>query len=178
MSRTNYITRLVLLISLTLAITLAGLPQPVTGPLVNTMLLLTTMLLDMTGGIILGLITPGTAAIRGQLPPILAPMVPFIMLGNVIIVVVFAVIVKSLKSTRLHKDQPLISPAHWIALVPASVAKTLWLYYSVKLILPMVFGKQLPEAFIAMMAIPQLVTALIGGALAFFLAGILVKVLK
>ncbi len=178
MNRTKTITRLVILISLTLAIEMVGLPQPITGPLVNTMLLLTTLLLNVTAGIVLGIITPLTAVIRGQLPPVFLPMVPFIVAANILLVSIFGILIKTFKTTKLHNKTPLLSPAHWIGLLAGSTVKFLFLYYSAKTLVPLMFGKNFSPQFLAMMALPQFITAVIGGAFAFFLAGILIKILK
>ncbi len=162
--RTLYLTRLVFLIAITLTITLIGLPQPVTGPLINTMLLLTTLILGPWAGAAVGTITPVAAAFRGQLPPFLLPMVPFIILGNALLVWGFKFI-----AGRNRTPHVLRSVRHWVGLVVGSTLKFLWLYSAARLLVPLFFGKDLPEAFIAMMAMPQLVTALIGGVLAFLL---------
>jgi len=178
LSRTNYITRLVILISLTLTVEMVGLPQPVTGPLVNMMLILTALLLNMMGGVILGCITPLAAVIRGQLPPFLLPMVPFIIFGNVLLVVLFGTIKNLLKHPKLTHSNPFYSIANWTGLLVGAFVKFIWLYYSATIILPVVLHKHLPEEAIALMASPQLVTALIGGSVALFLANLLQKILN
>lgn len=78
------LTRIALLLALTLAVQLLRLPAPVTGPLVNLMLILSTALAGTAGGAGVGLLTPWTALLLGIIPPILAPAIPFIMAGNAI----------------------------------------------------------------------------------------------
>ena len=78
----KWLARTAILLALTLAFQMIGLPQPVTGPAVNAMLLISGTYVGALGGIIIGLLTPLIAFARGILPPPLAPMIPFIMLGN------------------------------------------------------------------------------------------------
>ncbi len=178
LSRTNYITRLVILISLTLIIEMIGLPQPVTGPLVNMMLLLTSLLLNITGGVIMGCVTPLAAVIRGQLPPFLLPMVPFIMLGNVLLVVIFGFFKSILKYQKLTHSNPFYSFSDWTGLIFGAFIKFVWLYFSATIILPVLLHKELPAEAIALMTTPQLVTALTGGAFALFVANLLKRILN
>ena len=161
MSKTTTITRTVFLISITLIIEMIGLPQPVTGPLVNMMLILTTLILNPLAGIILGAITPTVALIRGQLPSILFPMVPFIIVGNASLVLIFALVLKPVK----NKNTLVLvkSITHWLAIIAASTAKFVWLYLSVRTFLPLLLGRSLPNKIMALMALPQLITALLGG---------------
>jgi hypothetical protein len=161
MQKTRYLTRLVILISLTLVIEMLGLPQPITGPLVNMMLFLTTLMLGASAGMALGTITPLVALLRGQLPPVLFAFVPFIIIGNALLVIVYFLLSKSKKYDKIY-----YSIIHWIGVISAATVKFMWLFLSAKFVLPLVFGKALPPAIITVMAIPQLVTALIGGVLA------------
>ena len=160
MQKTQYLTRLVFLISLTLVLEMAGLPQPFTGPLINMMLFLTAMILGWAGGFTLGCITPILAAMRGQLPAILLPFLPFIIIGNALLVVVYFY-----SQNKTKTPAQLKSIRHWILILFASFIKFLWLFFSAKFVLPIVFGKNLPPAFITMMSLPQLFTALLGGIL-------------
>jgi len=161
MKRTKMLTRLVFLLSLTLAIEMIGLPQPITGPLVNLMLLLTALLLNSFAAVILGLATPLMGLLRGQLPPILAPMVPFIMLANAVYILLFAMLASAGKQSLSLKRW-----RGWMALAIAAAGKTLILYAAATLVVPLLFGRQLPEAVIAAFTFPQLITATVGGAAA------------
>ena len=163
MDKTRYLTRLVFLISLTLVLEMIGLPQPLTGPLVNMMLFLTILILGRFAGMTLGSITPIIAAFRGQLPALLVPFIPFIIIGNILLVIVYFLL-----KNQPTEQSPKIgkSVSHWIGICAASITKFLWLYLSAKFVLPLVFGKALPPLFISMMSLPQLFTALLGGFLA------------
>jgi hypothetical protein len=162
MRKTLFLTRLVFFISLTIVLEMVGLPQPITGPIINMMLFLTVMILSRAGGITLGSLTPILAVLRGQLPAILVPFVPFIIIGNGILVIVYFYF----NNNALPGPGPIKSVRHWIGIGAAAVVKFSWLFISAKYVLPIIFGKSLPPIFITMMSLPQLFTALIGGILA------------
>ncbi len=159
-------SRLIFLITLTLIFELIGLPQPLTGPLVNMMLILTALVISPIAGCVLGLITPVVAGLRGQLPALLLPMIPFIVAANALLVVGFSVF-RHLLARWLKDNNILLSIPAWCGLVVGATVKFLILYNAARFFLPFFMGKNLPQAIIAAMSIPQLVTALIGGALAF-----------
>ena len=169
---THYITRLMFFVALTLVIELLGLPQPFTGPLINAMLILTTLVLQPAAGVIVGALTPTVALLRGQLPPVLLPMVPFIMTANALLVFSFALIKNLLKHFAQEKSI-LFSINVWLALTAAAFLKFAWLYFSARLVLPLLLGIHLPKPFIAMMAFPQFLTAFTGGVLAMVIYSLL-----
>ncbi len=164
-------SRLALLIALTITLQMAGLPQPAIGPLVNMMLIITTLVINPLGGLALGVVTPLVAVLGGQLPPLLIPMAPFIMIGNALFVILFAAI-GGMKSALTEKE-PLYSVWAWIGLVVAAAAKTAWLYLIVRMLLPHLIGKPVPAPLLALMSLPQFVTAGIGGSFAFLFFNIL-----
>jgi hypothetical protein len=167
--KTVKLTRLVLLIAITLIIGMIGLPQPLTGPLINLMLVLTTLITGVTGGIVLGCITPLIALTRGQLPPVLAPFIPFIMSGNALYILLFGA------CCNRRCGLPLRSWRAWLGVVTGSAAKFIWLFVAARLLMPLLLAKTLPEAILAMMTLPQLITALIGGAAALLFHALLVQ---
>jgi len=169
--KTLFISRLSLLVSLTLIIQIAGFPQPITGPLINAMLLITTSLIGCIGGVTLGCLTPIIAILRGQLPPILASLVPFIAVGNSILVIVFFIVNYRLKIkvNQIRRFQV------YFAIFSAAVAKFLFLVSTVKIIFPLILMHQVPQKYITLLMIPQLFTALIGGIIFLTLLKILDK---
>lgn len=160
--RNLYIARLALILALTLVIQGGGFPQPITGPLINAMLLITAILLAPIAGVILGILTPLVAVLRGQLPAILAPMVPFIMIGNGIYVLLFCF----LKSKHNNSNIFVFS---LFSLIIASLSKFIWIFFSAKILLVLFFNIKFPEKLLAMMSFPQFVTAMTGGLLALLL---------
>jgi hypothetical protein len=148
------ITRTAILMALTLVIQMMGMPQYATGPLVNTMLYIASVFVGILGGVAIGLITPVIAFWRGILPAPLGPMIPFIALGNVVLVVVYGLVEKRNK---------------YVAVVAASIIKYLVLAGAVR------FVVAVPPKIAQMMQLPQLITALAGGAIAILLSEILIR---
>ncbi|MFC1569311.1 ECF transporter S component [bacterium] len=167
---TLFIARMALLIALTFVIQMLGLPQPITGPFINTLLFLTCAILGPLAGVTLGIITPIVALIRGQLPPVLMPMLPFIALSNATLVLIYSIIYKNLFLRTERK---------WIILIPiffASLGKFTLLLLSVRFIIPLVIGHRFPPQIEWIMAFPQLLTALGGGIIFVLLLRIFKKV--
>jgi hypothetical protein len=155
------LVRLALLMGAALLITNMGMPQWVTGPLINGLLILSVEWGGVSQGIAVGMVTPIGAALRGILPLPLFAMIPFIVLGNAFMV--------SLYGALRHRGRGL-------SLVVAAIGKFALLYGAVSLLLvrPLyleIGGRShtvtLSSAVLAMMGWPQLLTALAGGALAF-----------
>ena len=125
--------------------------QAITGPLINAILLLTTTLAGPSAAIMTGLIPSVVALSRGLLPVVLAPVVPFIMIANAVYVTAFAQL----------KEKSFAG-----AVVTASVLKFGCLY----LVSQVLLAQLLPGKFLTvaskMMSWPQLVTALVGGFIA------------
>lgn len=170
MRRTQYITRLVFLITITLAVEWIGLPQPATGPFVNFMLILTTYLLNVYAGMLLGFITPVLALVRGQLPVILSLYVPFIMAGNAIFVFIFHIISRNKSGSGSEW-----SWRKWLGLFLAATVKFMWFYITAHLFLPLLLTHAVPEKILAILTFPQLITAIIGGTLALLFHALLVQ---
>lgn len=143
----RWLTRTALLLALTVILQMFGWPQLVTGPLVNAMLLLTATFVDPLSGVVVGLLSPWIAFLRGILAAPLAPMIPFIMLGNACYVLIYSWL-KGKNWSRL------------LGLVTASVVKFLILGIAVR------FVTKLPPPVTKAMQWPQLITALIGGLIA------------
>ncbi|MEN3184245.1 MAG: ECF transporter S component [Atribacterota bacterium] len=149
----RFVTSTGILFALVLVVQVLGLPQMVTGPLVNAMLLLATVFVGMASGVLIGLFTPWVALLRGILPAPLGPMVPFIMLGNAALVVVFGL---------FRRKEGLLPEV--TGMVLGAFVKYLVLSQAVR------FLVTLPPRVAQMMQIPQLITALLGGAVALLLS--------
>lgn len=152
-----FLTRTAVLLALTLAIQMVGMPQYATGPLVNTMLYIAATFVGIWGGVAIGVVTPAIAFWRGILPPPLGPMIPFIALGNAVLVIVFGL---------LERRGRLAAIA---GIVAASVLKFLVLSSAVR------FVVEVKPAIAKMMQTPQLFTALAGGAIAFVVSEALLR---
>ena len=141
----KFITRTGILLAVALVVQMGGFPQPITGPLINTVLYLAALLVGSWGGIIIGVCTPVIAFMRGILPAPLGPMIPFIALGNSVLVIVFS----------LLKGKNKI-----FGIIIASLAKYLILFTAVSYIV------DVPDKIAQIMSLPQLFTALSGGVIA------------
>lgn len=146
-----------LFVALTVSFQMLGFPQLVTGPVVNSMLLLAALFGGPTSGILVGVLTPWIAGARGILPPPLLPMIPFIMLGNSAYVVTFYLCRKA-----FHKGAGTV-----VGGIAGAIAKYLILSAAVRFIV------QVPGPVAQAMQIPQLITALIGVGVAVSVARVL-----
>jgi len=129
------------------------LSQFVTGSVVNAILLLTACVCGTWWAIGVGALTPILAALTGQLAAPLVPFVPFIIIGNALIILVFAIFLN-------YK-----SYGKYLAIIPAALVKFAFLYLSVTYIVQL-FNIKIPKKAAVAMGIPQLITGLIGGVLA------------
>jgi uncharacterized membrane protein YeaQ/YmgE (transglycosylase-associated protein family) len=155
----RWLTRTAILLALTVVVQMFGWPQLVTGPLVNAMLLLACIFVGPSSSVVIGLATPLVAFSRGILKAPLAPMIPFIMVGNAIYVVLFSLLRRK-------------SKGEIVGVVAGSLAKFLVLALAVQLF------TQLPPPVAKAMQWPQLLTALIGGAVALVVAKAIPKLEK
>lgn len=160
MSRNKTLVQIAILTALTITVQLAGLPQPFTGPFINGMLFLITYLINPWAGVGLSILTPLSAMIRGHLPAFLYPLLPFVILGNISLVIVFYIIQRR---REINKRNEYIRSG--IAIFSAALIKTGLLMSSVYWILPIIFGIDLPSPIVVMMSIPQFFTAVVGGLL-------------
>lgn len=132
--------------------------QAITGPIVNATLFLATYLIGVQAGVLVALFPSLIALSVGLLPALLAPAVPFIITGNIILVLVF---------NWLKKN-------HWQAIISASVLKFLFLYSTSFVVVNLIAKKPVAQKAAAMLSWPQLATALAGG----IIAWLVLKALK
>ena len=72
-NKIKFITRTGILLAVALIIQMGGFPQSITGPIINTVLYLSVLLVGSWSGIIIGICTPVIAFMRGILPSPLGP---------------------------------------------------------------------------------------------------------
>lgn len=125
--------------------------QIITGPIVNATLFVAAMLLGTQLGIFVGLIPSVIALSVGLLSPVLAPMVPYIMISNAILIITF----NFLRNKNF-----------WLAVGVASFIKFLFLFIASSLVINLLLKKEIADSVAMMMSWPQLVTALAGGMIA------------
>ena len=137
-----------------------GMPQMITGVIVNMILILCTEKCGLEKAVILGMVTPIVAAFSGILPVALLLMIPFITIGNAIYVSIYSMLSERNRAT---------------AVITGAFLKFIFLFAAVSLIMTrpimLVIGSRpqsvpIPAAIVGMMSYPQLFTALVGGLLA------------
>lgn len=127
--------------------------QAITGPIVNATLFLATFLFSPHIAILIGLLPSLVALATGLLPAPLAPMIPFIIIGNTILILVFYYLKKK---------------NFWLGVTLASLLKFLFLFSTSSLVIGLLLKKELAKNVALMMNWPQLITALFGGVIAYF----------
>jgi hypothetical protein len=156
-----HLARIGLFLALAVLVPSLGLPQPITGPLVNALLILAVETAGLGTALAVGMITPLAALLHGVLPLPLWVMIPFIGLGNAALVSVY---------------HALRSRSRWLALFAGAAAKFLlltgvvtWLLVRPLNLLVGGAAQQviMPRPLAEMMQWPQLLTALTGGLIAF-----------
>lgn len=126
--------------------------QFITGPLVNAILIIATIMFGPFSAVIIGLVPSTVALGSGLLPLPLAPMVPFIMLSNVLFVAMF--------DYARNKG-------FGFAVVLAGFVKFVFLYAIVNFLMNTLLQAPLVSKLSLMMGWTQFVTALAGGVIAF-----------
>ncbi len=149
--RITFLTKLVALLSVAMIVPLFH-QQMITGPIVNATLFVATAVLGVSGGILVGLIPSVVALSAGLLPPVLAPMIPFIMLSNTIMVLAFYFL----------KEKN-----YWTGMITSSILKFVFLYSTSAVVINLLLQKEVAAQVSLMMSWPQLLTALAGGCLAY-----------
>lgn len=127
-----------------------------TGSGVNMLLILSVIICGIMSGISVAVISPIIAKFIGIGP--FWSLIPFIIAGNIILVLIWHLIYNK---NRSHNNIAKI-----VALILAAVAKFLVLYTGIVIIaVPLLGLKGLQAAVISnMFSLPQLITALLGGA--------------
>ncbi|MDR0847129.1 MAG: ECF transporter S component [Lactobacillales bacterium] len=141
----------------------------VTGSLVNAVLVAATLLFGLGVGASAALLSPIFATILGLNAMI--PLVPFIMVGNFVLILLVHLFASKLKGIV----------GEVAGVVIGAVVKFLWLFITVvNVMIPVVLGLPAPKAAIvgAQFSFPQLITALIGGAIAIVIAAVIGKTVK
>ncbi len=125
--------------------------QIVTGSIVNATLFISVATLGVSATMMVGMLPSVIALSAGLLPPVLAPMVPFIIIGNTLLILIFA---------WLYKKNDLL------AVISASIIKFTFLFATGSVVINLLLEKAVASQVALMMSWPQLLTAIIGGGIA------------
>jgi len=131
--------------------------QWVTGPIVNAVLIMALFLVGVRGAMVLALVPSMIALSSGLLPAVLAPIVPFIMIGNVILILTIDLICRRFKNK---------TKGFWLGVITGALLKFLFLFASVNIISQLLIKQELVIKVVQMMSWPQFYTAMIGGVIA------------
>ncbi len=126
--------------------------QQITGPLVNALLFVATIMLGVRNALLICFLPSIMAYSVGTLPFFMWPMIPVIILSNILLVLLFS---------KLQKKN------YWLGVVVASFVKFVFIY-SVATLLASEFIKNPMFVKVAglMMGYMQLVSAVVGGIIA------------
>ena len=126
--------------------------QLVAGTIVNATLILGVSFLSVRDGLIISLVPSSLALVSGLLPAVLAPMIPFLIVSNTILVLAFAYLSKF---------------NYWAGVIIGSVLKSAFLFGTSSIVVGLLVNKQIAPTITQMMSWPQLFTAVAGGIVAF-----------
>ncbi len=170
-TRTGILVALLIVLQYATAGTSAFAGQYITGSCVNAVLAISVLTTGLWSGVAVAVISPFCAKLIG-IGPALIQIVPAIAVGNLVFVLCLHFLIgRNSKSV----------PVQVVGLVVAAAAKFVTLYLLVvKFIIPMMGS--LKEKQVAMLSVmfsyPQMVTALVGGAVALLIAPTLRKALR
>ena len=145
---------------------LPGISQFFVGPAVDAILILTAIICGGAYGVLVGSLTPILALLTGQLASFLGPFIPFIIIGNILFVLSFIILNNKIKYGK------------YLGIIIGAFIKYVFLSISASKLIPL-FNLNIPAKIVSKlvltMGIPQLITALIGGAFALIIIKVLVK---
>ncbi len=134
--------------------------QWITGPIINAILILTLFIAGIRSALVLCLIPSLMALAGGLLPAILAPTVPFIMIGNVILI---------LGVDWLYNNSKNELYGYWLGVIVGASLKFIFLFVSANFIAKLLVKQELAVKVAQMMSWPQLATAITGGMIAWMI---------
>lgn len=130
--------------------------QWITGPLINAILFLSVVYCGLSGAILVGIVPSVIALSAGLLPSPLVIAVPYIMVSNAILALVFSVFYSKGKSAKRY----------WAGVALSALLKFGFLFMATSAIAKFASFQIAPKIAV-MFSWPQLATALAGGLIAF-----------
>ena len=120
----NYLVKFILLLTVATSMPFLGFhSQLVTGSIVNAILILSVFTVGARGALLIGILPSTIALGSGLLPIILAPMIPFIIISNTILILIIDYFKKS-TSDELQVTN------YFFGLTIASGLKFLFLFFT------------------------------------------------
>ena len=143
---------LVLLISISVAAPLLN-NQIITGIIVNAVLFIGASMLGTSSALLLGILPSSIALATGLLPAVLAPVIPFIIVSNSLLVISFSYVKKI---------------NYWLGTLVAGTLKFVFLFATSSVAISLLINHNVAQSAAQMMGWIQLVTVLGGAILAYF----------
>jgi len=131
--------------------------QWITGPIINAILILILFIVGIRSALLICLVPSIMALAGGLLPMPLAPIVPFIMIGNVIFILSIDYFY------RLAQKQ---FNGYWMGVIVGGALKYLFIWFTANLMLGLILKNNLAVAVARIVSWPQFATALAGGVIA------------
>lgn len=150
-----FITKnLAIFASLLLAATFAPMlkQQTITGPIVNAILFASVVLLGTKPALLIGTLPSLFAVYFGFHSPLMAPLIPFIITANAILIISFSFLKKF---------------NYWLAIISAGFLKFIFLFATSSVIIKLFIKGPVGQKLAQAMSWPQLITALTGGVIAY-----------
>ncbi|OGZ78178.1 MAG: hypothetical protein A2358_02405 [Candidatus Staskawiczbacteria bacterium RIFOXYB1_FULL_37_44] len=130
--------------------------QLITGSIVNALLFISASIMGIEAAFLLCLVPSLISLYTGLLPLAIAPMIPFIMTGNALLILVFVTI----------KNWGVGPPNFWAAAIPAAIIKYIFIFSAGTILANSILHGIAKNVFL-MISWPQLATAIAGAAIAF-----------
>ncbi|PLX22146.1 iron hydrogenase [Candidatus Parcubacteria bacterium] len=140
--------------------------QWLTGPVINALLILALFVIGLRAAVFIALIPSVVALSAGLLPALLAPMVPFIMLSNILFV---------LSIDFLHDKFANKELGYWASILISAFLKFALLFFSVSVISKLLIKSELAVKVAQILSWPQFYTAVLGGIIAYVILKFLKK---
>jgi hypothetical protein len=167
-SQTNPTTQAPLYFTLLLAIGIVPFfihSQPVTGVFVNFILIFTCLKLGIRSALPLAFVPSIAAVSSGMFPLALAPMIPFIMLGNILLILIVHLFQRH--ESLFQRNDSLLQHTYFVSLTLAALAKFALLYSTSHFLAQHFLPQMWLDKVMIMMNWPQFATAMVGGIFAF-----------
>lgn len=156
--KTVELTRLLAFVGVAMFLPFVVHIQWLTGPIINAIFLIVLFLSGIKEAMLVALIPSLMALSGGLLPMVLAPIIPFIMVSNIIYIYAMHI-----TNNRIGNN----TKAFIIGVVIASSVKFLFLFSTTSIMTKLIMKQALVAKVAQMMSWPQLFTALAGGVIAF-----------
>jgi hypothetical protein len=129
----------------------------ITGPIINALLILILFIVGIRYALLMCFVPSLMALAGGLLPFVLAPIIPFIMIGNVIFIVSIDYFYRSAKK-QLN--------GYWIGVFVGAALKYLFIWFNANFMIGFILRGQLSTAAAQIISWPQFATAAAGGVIA------------